>query len=243
MPNLGINIPTAHLGYLHYFGNHLPHVKPEESAVTKRPNHVMLPELLRKFILRLGRLIMPEHCLWPDYRLFHPAATGEIGADLFYDESIFKNSNRITRENISESDNVRPGIYGAFQVATGKLGLMFNMGFILIPGGKVMGILPSHLFPILYQQFPCLHEFKNTLRESRRKSNGDSDGNLVNVKRSHDRILKNNISFFKGKSIRVIALFCTHFLFSTCKKITWWIASQAPEKKYPNTVQQDGLAM
>lgn len=130
MPNLGINIPTVHLGYLHYFGNHLPHVKPEESAVTKKGRiECYVAGAFKKIHPPLGKTYYAGTLSVARLQAISSRSDWGIGADLFYDESIFQKLKQDHQENISESDNVRPGIYGAFQVATGKLGLMFNMGF------------------------------------------------------------------------------------------------------------------
>ena len=52
-----------------------------------------------------------------------------IGADLFYDESIQHRLILDHQTSTTNADNFRPGIYGAYQIAAGNLGLMFNMGF------------------------------------------------------------------------------------------------------------------
>lgn len=129
-PNLGINIPNAHLGYIHYFGEQQAHVRPQEDLVTKKGRlEAYIAGASKKIYPPLGKSYPAGTFSIARMQAISQRSDWGIGADLFYDESIQRRLILDLQTSTKNADNFRPGIYGAYQVAAGNLGLMFNMGF------------------------------------------------------------------------------------------------------------------
>lgn len=130
MPNLGINIPTAHLGFMHYFGNPAAHVPPVETDVTKKGRiEFYIAGAFKKIYPPLGKVYPAGTLSIARMQAISARSDWGAGVDIFYDESILEKLTRDNQLSATSADNFRPGIYGAYQVAAGNLGLMFNMGF------------------------------------------------------------------------------------------------------------------
>ncbi len=131
MPNLGLNIATVNLAFSHSFGKSTAF---NHRTISKK---VKTPEIQLYAGGFMKKINPPEG---NDYFAFtvsslrfkpinHKSAWG-FGADIFYDNSL---SARIEREGekATSIDNFRAGIYGAYEVGVGNVGIMFNMGFYL----------------------------------------------------------------------------------------------------------------
>lgn len=128
MPNLGVNFPKATFGYRQYFGQSTP----TNVEMTKNQRK---PACWQVYVA--GGVKETYPVLGDEYPAgtFDAAcfpATGRrsrfgIGCDLFYDASLSVRQERLTGSSRKDTD-FRAGIYGAWEMRLGAIGIGFNMG-------------------------------------------------------------------------------------------------------------------
>ena len=129
IPNLGINVATANLGLIHYFGQSKAIYQSSDEMPKDR-------EHFQTFIAGAFKKIYPPQgkryyagTISASY--VHPIKSKSswgIGLDLFYDNSLIERLQRENKPNVSQSDNYRPGIYGSYELRLGHVGMLLNMG-------------------------------------------------------------------------------------------------------------------
>ncbi len=155
MPNLGINIATINLAVLHSFGGRLPIVQKQLPSFTNEGQiHAYVGGFYKKIYPPLGRSFFAATVSAMYFKPFSLKSAWGIGADIFYDNSLSYRIERVDEEPASGIDNFRPGIYGAWHLSVGRLGLMFNMGFYLYSAWKNDGYV--------YHRICTRYYFKNT---------------------------------------------------------------------------------
>lgn len=129
MPNLGINLPKVTLSYRRYFGDEPVSIHQRPAAPRNRGN-------IQAYVAAGRKETYPA--LGENYT----AATVDVlyafeskrrsnfglGVDVFYDQSLSVRQERLTGASSSAAD-FRTGIYGAWQMRLGDIGIAFNMGF------------------------------------------------------------------------------------------------------------------
>lgn len=129
IPNLGINLAIAHIGILHYFGETKRNKIFESAQAT--PNgewSAYMAAATKKIYPPGGKRYQAATVSALHLRRLSGRTSLGIGTDVFFDNSL---EERFRRENNTETDrsvNFRPGIHAAWQVKTGNIGLMFNLG-------------------------------------------------------------------------------------------------------------------
>jgi hypothetical protein len=130
LPNLGINIATASLAYSRHFG------KPSQRITGSVQSTPDAPELdmhiagsMKKIYPPLGRQYYAGVLSFLRLQSIGRKSKWGVGAELFFDNSLSARIDRISENSSKAEDDFRPGIYLAYQVNAGDLGLMFNMGF------------------------------------------------------------------------------------------------------------------
>ena len=132
LPNLGINIATFNLGFQHSFGSSRPLQHPEIIEKDKAPEiHVYTGGFFKRVYPPEGRgyFAMTLSGLW--YKPINLKSAFGAGADLFYDNSLVPRIDKLGEEESEPIDNFRAGLYGAYELSTGRLAIAFNMGFYL----------------------------------------------------------------------------------------------------------------
>lgn len=130
MPNLGINLATAHLGYLCYFGEKSPRNRIRTEPVCGRSWFTLFGSGSWKEIYPpLGRKYFAASVSGDWFVPLSTKIDGVLGADLFYDSSLRTRMEATEGSSQPVSTNLRPGIHTGIQVLVGKLGLLFNLGY------------------------------------------------------------------------------------------------------------------
>lgn len=132
LPNLGINLATFNLAFQHTFGKNQAIRKPEKVDANKNsrihiyaggfPKKIYPPDGESYFAITLSGL-------W--CKPVNRKSTFGLGADVFYDNSIYPRIEAFGEEAPEKINNFRAGVYGSYQLAVGQLGLIFNMGYYL----------------------------------------------------------------------------------------------------------------
>ena len=128
VPNLGINLPKIDLGYRRYIGDPVSvGVRKTEPSIRPASWQVYLAGAVKETYPVLGKK--------------YPAGTANVlytfstvtrsrfgvGADFFFDASLAARYARINGSTRPNAD-FRPGLYGAWQMRIGAVGIGFNMG-------------------------------------------------------------------------------------------------------------------
>lgn len=130
MPNLGINLALAHVSVFHYFGDKKPYrTSKAESFIRKGHFEMYLAGGFKKIYPPLGKNYSIATLSALRLQSISSKTSWGLGADLFYDQSLLVRLQRSEVPDVGTKDNFRPGIYGAYRVRAGNVGLMFNMGF------------------------------------------------------------------------------------------------------------------
>ncbi|MFM2136284.1 MAG: hypothetical protein RL021_1684, partial [Bacteroidota bacterium] len=129
MPNLGVNFPKATIGYRYFFGE-----KSAEKPVDRTPE----PKAACWQVYAAGSVKETYPVLGEKYTAatidaaYFPATNRRsrlgFGCDVFYDASLSVRYERLYGDSRKAAD-VRPGIYGAWEMRLGALGIGFNLGF------------------------------------------------------------------------------------------------------------------
>jgi hypothetical protein len=129
IPNLGINMATANLSVMHYFGEKKAiHPNSKKIPVRKGEFQGFLAGAFKKIYPPKGKTYAAGTV---SFSYFHPIkqkSSWGIGLDLFYDNSLQERLERAEKTGISNGDNLRPGIYGSYELRLGHIGLLANMG-------------------------------------------------------------------------------------------------------------------
>jgi hypothetical protein len=132
MPNLGINIATANVALRHAFGDRLPIIRnPLPVHLKTREIHLYAGGFYKKIYPPNGRSFFAGTLSGMYFKKYSLRSAWGIGADLFYDNSISYRIETMEGTETNFADNIRQGIYGAYHLTVGKVGVMFNMGFYL----------------------------------------------------------------------------------------------------------------
>lgn len=140
LPNLGINIATVNLGIQHTFGAHqeiLHPTKPEYNKTTQF--HIYTGGFIKRVYPPNGRNYFAATVSGLIFKPLNLKSALGFGADIFYDNSIARRIEDLNGTKAEQIKNFRSGIYGAYQLSIGKLGLMFNMGYYLYNEWKADG--------------------------------------------------------------------------------------------------------
>ncbi|MEY4593661.1 MAG: hypothetical protein RIQ47_71 [Bacteroidota bacterium] len=129
MPNLGINLPAVNIGIRHYMGATKNLTSANDSSYRRKGAlHIFGAFGIKEIYPALG----PKYtALTLSGTYFFGSVKKSdfgIGADLFYDNSLSVKYERESNDTAS-GVNLRPGIYGAYQLRIASIGLLFNMGF------------------------------------------------------------------------------------------------------------------
>jgi hypothetical protein len=132
LPNLGINIAHANLGFKTSFGTvRLQRVMLAERESARPFTAILLSGGRKKVYPPYGKtysiISLSSQRLWP----LKGKTFAGVGGDLFYDNSISGRLRDLKKETTTGADDYRAGIFGALNVRVGSLGLIFNMGFYL----------------------------------------------------------------------------------------------------------------
>ena len=140
IPNLGINIPMARIGYKHYFGHPLAFQKePIHEQRNFRRYSAYAGAAIKKIYPPLGKNYFAGVISFMRLQEMSAKSAWGIGADLFYDASIAPRFQREGQDSSGIAKNFREGIFGAIHFSLGKAGLMFNMGYYLHTSWKEDG--------------------------------------------------------------------------------------------------------
>ncbi|MBP6334803.1 MAG: acyloxyacyl hydrolase [Bacteroidia bacterium] len=130
IPNLGINLASANLGFIHYFGEKkLISRNKTEVDDRKAELQVFGAAAFKKIYPPLGETYYAGTISITRVGLLGKKSYWGIGADLFYDNSLTERMERADYEDVNKADNFRPGIYGAYEMRLGHVGVLFNIGF------------------------------------------------------------------------------------------------------------------
>ena len=130
LPNLGINLAAAHIGYRRYFGERRALHKETHDQRQLRPGMTLfLSGSLKEIYPPLGPLYFAS-TLSGDYLLpLNPKIDAAVGADLFYDASLRVRMEASEDVQQPVSTNFRPSVHGGLQFNLDPLGLIFNLGY------------------------------------------------------------------------------------------------------------------
>ncbi len=129
IPNLGINIATANLGFIHYFGTPQAILRQQGDPTAQNGEfQVSVAGAFKKIYPPLGETFYAGTFSLSYYHPIHSKSSWGIGTDLFYDNSLVERLERENTPDVTNADNFRPGIYGAYEVRLDKVGLLFNLG-------------------------------------------------------------------------------------------------------------------
>jgi len=160
MPNLGINIATVNLALHHSFGNRMPLQHKQLPVASKKAEvHTYVGGFYKKIYPPLGRSFFAATLSTMYFRPFNLKSAWGVGADIFYDNSLSYRIETVDEEPATGWDNFRPGIYGAYHLNVGKMGVMFNMGFYLYTAWKNDGNVYQRICLRYYfeKTFICLN--------------------------------------------------------------------------------------
>ena len=129
IPNLGINIALMNAGFKKSFGSIMLNRKPIDELISRKPKTTIgIAGAMKRIYPAYGKQYYAATLsglrLMP---VLKKSCLG-IGADLFYDNSIVPRLDRLNNGTHSPSDNFRLGVFGAYSLQVGNIGLMFNMG-------------------------------------------------------------------------------------------------------------------
>lgn len=130
MPNLGINLAAAHLGFIQYLGTKAPTRRLEkESTPGKIWGSLFLSGSWKEIYPPLGQKYLAATGSGDLFLPLSAKLDAILGADLFYDESLRVRMEATEQESQPLSTNLRSGVHTGVQVMVGKLGLLFNLGY------------------------------------------------------------------------------------------------------------------
>lgn len=141
LPNLGINVATINLAYTKFFGDKIvlhknilstnENRKSEWNIYAGAGSKKIYPPSGKKYtagVISLLKIIpIKRNNNWG------------IGTDLFYDNSLTARLQQRGETLKGNTDNLRWGIYGAYEIHVGKTALVFNMGYYLFSRWKEDG--------------------------------------------------------------------------------------------------------
>lgn len=160
MPNLGINIATLNLAFHHSFGNNTALIHQSIPLKDKKAElHVYAGGFYKKIIPPLGKTYFAFVVSAMRFKPINQKSALGIGADIFYDNSISVRIERKEEKEVKEINNFRAGIYGAYHLTVGKMGIMFNMGYYLYNAFKNDGNIYHRICLRYYfkKTFICLN--------------------------------------------------------------------------------------
>ena len=160
MPNLGINIATINLGYHHSFGNNSVINHRQISEINKKADlHLYTGGFIKKIVPPLGKNYFAAVISALHFKPINHKTAWGIGTDIFYDNSIPVRIKNREEKQTSEINNFRSGIYGAYHLSVGKMGIMFNMGYYLYNAYKYDGNIYHRICLRYYfeKTFICLN--------------------------------------------------------------------------------------
>jgi len=129
IPNLGINIASVQMGFMHYFGEKKPiFVKPGQGDAASPKFHIFGAGAFKKIYPPLGGTFFAGTLSFSHIRPVRRRSNWGFGAELFYDQSIREKFRQQGRDETNEAGNFRPGIYGIYEIRLGDVGMLFNMG-------------------------------------------------------------------------------------------------------------------
>lgn len=132
-PNLGLNIATVNLGLQHSFGKNLPVIQKESPGFIRDTAeiHVYAGGFYKKIYPPEGRRFFAATLSAIRIKQFSKKSFWGAGVDFFYDNSISYRIETRKGKKPDAFDNFRQGIYGAYQLGVGNMGVMLNMGYYL----------------------------------------------------------------------------------------------------------------
>jgi hypothetical protein len=129
IPNLGINIASAQLGFMHYFGEKKGITqKSGQSDIASPKFQVFGAGAFKKIYPPLGETFFAGTLSFSHIRPVRRKSNWGFGAELFYDQSIREKFRQQGIDESSNANNFRPGIYGIYEIRLGQVGMLFNMG-------------------------------------------------------------------------------------------------------------------
>ncbi|TAH44355.1 MAG: hypothetical protein EYC69_00705 [Bacteroidetes bacterium] len=129
IPNLGINVATANLGLIHYFGDSRAIRKATEEEIKEKAHfQLFFAGAFKKIYPPEGKMYYAGTFSGCYVNPIKNKSSWGIGLDLFYDNSLIERLERENKTNISTGDNFRPGIFGSYELRLGHVGMLFNMG-------------------------------------------------------------------------------------------------------------------
>jgi hypothetical protein len=131
LPNLGMNIATVNLAFTHFIGakKAIEHPIIQEDGGRKIEWCIYAAGGFKKIYPPEGKTYQAGVVSGQiDFPIKRKNSWG-IGTDVFYDNSLQARLINSGAEKKGSTDNIRLGIYGAYEMHTGKTDLTFNMGF------------------------------------------------------------------------------------------------------------------
>lgn len=141
LPNLGINVSTINIAYTKFFGDKVVFLKNNlsKNGIRKPEWNVYGGVGAKKIYPPGGKKYNAGVLSFIKTIPIKRKNSWGIGADLFFDNSLAARLQSRGETLKGNSDNLRLGIYGAYEIHVGKTGLVFDMGFYLYSRWKEDG--------------------------------------------------------------------------------------------------------
>ena len=141
LPNLGINVATINLAYTKFFGDKVVLQKNilSKNGIRKSEWNLYAGAGEKKIYPPGGKKYNAGVLSFLKTIPIKRKNSWGIGTDLFFDNSLAARLQLRGQTLKGTSDNLRFGIYGAYEMHVGKTGLIFNMGYYLFSRWKEDG--------------------------------------------------------------------------------------------------------
>ena len=129
IPNLGINMATANLGLIHYFGSKYAIQKNNGTQLKNKAGfQTFVAGAYKKIYPPKGKTYGAGTVSFSYVHPIRQKSTWNLGVELFYDHSLQERLLRANSSRGGSSANFRPGIYAGYEVRLGHVGMLLNMG-------------------------------------------------------------------------------------------------------------------